>query len=427
MNAMPAAAPVLPAFMRAAAKRRERLVQLLILAALALLVPTMTKSLSWFDEFGFLPFKPRDYTLLTIAFAGVMVLLNRPRICPPAFLMLIVPLLRVLDAAFLQRFTVTALGDHSIVVMTLLSNFLVTFTTVLLLSSEPWRRVAMWCAVCTSLLCAGCVYYEWMGFRTFTRIDGRMAGWPGDPNDPPIIISLMLASIFSLNKRFWWNVLLIALVTPAIALTLSRSGMAVYSCLMLTFILGNLRQHFMGMLLILAIAVPLAVGGVAVLAQTSTKIGIVSNKDTVDRLKAIYELDFERIKSPERGKDLQDGWEAATKEPLWGHGTGAGTSVWKPHNQIVSLWIDIGVFGVLLYVGSLLLLTFRCLTSGLRGFYCLVPLWLFIPCSQILTESPHYWFAAAVCCNLVFTGRFRLVLTAPAKPQASPHSPLPQS
>jgi hypothetical protein len=144
-------------------------------------------------------------------------------------------------------------------------------------------------------------------------------------------------------------------------------------------------------------------------------------------MKAIWELDFERIKSPERGKDLQDGWEAAGKKPLWGHGTGAGTSIWKPHNQIVSLWIDIGVIGVLLYIGSLLLLTFRCFTHNLRGFYCLVPLWLFVPCSQILIESPHYWFAAAVCCNLVFAGRFRLVLSAPAKAQAPPHASLPQS
>ncbi|OYW76489.1 MAG: hypothetical protein B7Z37_08625 [Verrucomicrobia bacterium 12-59-8] len=426
MNAVPAGSRM-PAFMQIAAKRRERLVQFLILAALALLVPTMTKYLSWADDVGVLPFKPRDYTLLTVAAVSVMVMLNKPSICPPAFLMLIVPLLRVLDAAFLQRFTITALGSHSIVVMTLISNFLVTFTTVLCLSAEPWRRVALWVGVCVALLSAGGVYYEWLGFHSFTRIPGRMAGFPSDPNDPPIMITLMLSVIFTLNPRFWWNVVLVAIVSPAIALTLSRSGMAVYSCLLLCYILGNLRQHFMGMLLIVLVSVPLAIGGVAILAQTSTKVGIMTNKDTEDRLKAIYELDFERIKSPERGKDLQDGWEAAGKKPLWGHGTGAGTSIWKPHNQVVSLWIDIGIPGVLLYIGSLLLLTFRCFTLKLRGFYCLVPLWLFIPCSQILIESPHYWFAAAVCCNLVFTGRFRLVLAAPPKTQPPPRSPLPQS
>jgi O-antigen ligase len=426
MNA-PAAAPMHPAFMRAAAARRERLVKLLILAALALLVPAMTKALYWADGAGVIPFKPRDYTLLTLAAAGVMAMLNKPSICPAAFLMLLVPLLRLLDAALLQRFTITALGDHSIVVMSLLSNFLVTFIAVLLLSAEPWRRVALWVAVCTALLSAGCVYYEWLGFRSFTRIPGRMAGFPDDPNDPPIIITLMLAVIFTLSPRFWWNVVLVGFVTPAIALTLSRSGMAVYSCLILCYILGNLRQHYKGMLLIAAISIPLAISGVAILAQSSSKVGIVTNKDTTDRLQAIFELDFERIKSPERGKDLQDGWEAVGKEPLWGHGSGAGTSRWKPHNQIVSLWIDTGIFGVLLYIGGLLLLTFRCLMLKLRGFYCLAPLWLFIPCSQILVESPHYWFAAAVCCNLVYTGRFRLVLTAPAKVQSGPHSPLPQS
>ena len=426
MNYAPAT-PMLPAFMQAGAKRRERLVKLLILAALALLVPTMTKYLMWADSAGVFPLKPRDYTLLTVMGACVMVMLNRPTICPPAFLMLLVPLLRVLDATFLQRFTITALGDHSIVVMSLLSNFLVTFTTVFILSAEPWRRVALWVGVCTALLSAAGVYYEWLGYRSFTRIPGRMAGFPEDPNDPPIMICLMLSVIFTLNPRFWWNVVLITLVSPAIALTLSRSGMAVYSCLLLCYILGNLRKHAMGMLLMVAVCIPLAIGGVAILAQTSTKVGIVTNKDTADRLKAIYELDFERIKSPERGKDLQDGWEAAGKEPLWGHGTGAGTSVWKPHNQIVSLWIDIGIIGPLLYIGGLLLMTFRCFTSRLQGAYCLVPLWLFVPCSQILVESPHYWFAAAVCCNLVYTGRFRVVLSAPAKNRTPSHSPLPQA
>ena len=421
------AAHMMPAHARAAEKRRERLVRLLILASTALLVPIMTKWLPWADSAGVFPVKPRDYTLLFVAAVSVLVMLNRPSICPPVFLMLIVPLLRVLDAAFLQRFTITALGDHSIVVMTLISNFLVSFTTVLCLSSEPWRRVALWVGVCTALLSAFGVYYEAMGFRSFTRIPGRMAGFPEDPNDPPIMISLMLSVIFTLNPRFWWNMVLVGIVTPAIALTLSRSGMAVFSCLMLCYILANLRKHFMGMLIVVAVAVPLAIGGVAFLSQSSTKVGLVTNKDTTDRLKAIYELDFERIKSPERGKDLQDGWEAAGKKPLWGHGTGAGTSVWKPHNQIVSLWIDIGIPGVLLYIGGLLLLTFRCFTTGMRGGFCLVPLWLFIPCSQILVESPHYWFAAAVCSNLVYTGRFRLVLRSPAKPQGTPHAPLPQS
>lgn len=426
MNAAPAFQRMSPVA-KAAEKSRERLARLLILFSLALLVPSMTKYLTWADSVGVIPFKPRDYTLLTVAAVSFMVLLNKPSICPPSFLMLIVPLLRVLDAAFLQRFTITALGDHSIVVMSLISNLLVTFTTVFCLSSEPWRRVAIWVAVCTALFSAAGVYYEFMGFRAFTRIPGRMAGYSTDPNDPPIIISLMLSALFSLNPRFWWNMVLVAVLTPAIALTLSRSGMAVFSCLMLCYILANLRQHFMGMLIAAAVSIPLAIGGVTILAQTSTKVGLITNKDTTDRLQAIYELDFERIKSPERGKDLQDGWEAAGKKPLWGHGTGAGTSIWKPHNQIVALWIDIGIPGVLLYIGGLVFLTFRCFTMGLRGGYCLVPLWLFIPCSQILVESPHYWFAAAVCSNLVFTGRFRLVLRSPAKPQTSPHAPLPQS
>ncbi len=82
---------------------------------------------------------------------------------------------------------------------------------------------------------------------------------------------------------------------------------------------------------------------------------------------------------------------------------------------------------MLFYVLGLLVLTFRSFMLKLSGFYCLVPLWLFVPCSQILVESPHYWFTAAVCCNLVFTRRFRLVLSAPARKAFPPQTPLPQS
>ncbi|MCV5900502.1 hypothetical protein OFN63_30875, partial [Escherichia coli] len=78
--------------------------------------------------------------------------------------------------------------------------------------------MAIWVGVCTALFSAAGVYYEFLGFRAFTRIPGRMAGYSTAPNDPPIIISLMLSAVFTLNPRFWWNMVLVGVVTPAIAL-----------------------------------------------------------------------------------------------------------------------------------------------------------------------------------------------------------------
>jgi hypothetical protein len=81
--------------------------------------------------------------------------------------------------------------------------------------------------------------------------------------------------------------------------------------------------------------------------------GVIANEDVGSRLQAIYDLDFEKIKSPERAKDLQDGWEAVSRAIMFGHGTGAGTNRWQPHNQFVSIWLDIGIFGVVFFAGLL--------------------------------------------------------------------------
>jgi len=91
-----------------------------------------------------------------------------------------------------------------------------------------------------------------------------------------------------------------------------------------------------------------------------------------------------------RNKDLKDGWEGVTEAPLFGHGTGCASSHWQPHNQWVAIWLDIGVGGLLLYAGTLLFLTLRCLLVGGRGIVALAPLWLFSVFSQNLVEMAGY-------------------------------------
>jgi O-antigen ligase len=404
----------------------DRPAKLLLLVALALLVPIMARALPWLYEQGKLPIKPRDYTLLLLMALFGLLAIGRPKLCLPSFILLAPPLMRVLDAAFLRRFDVNFLGEHSVFVMNLLSACLVSLAAIALLASPHWRKIAYWLAASTLLFVNLSIYYEAAGFAEYTRIPGRLSGFPVDPNDGPITTCLMLGICLTLQPAFWKNLALAAFATPAVALTMSRSGMAIFAFMVMLYVLLNARRHFTGLVLIAALSFPLVLGGVAMLAQR-TGGGLIKDENTKARLQAIYELDFEKLKSPERAKDLADGWEAVGQKPLWGHGTGAGTAWWQPHNQFVAVWLDIGLPGLLFFAGPLLLLTLLSALNRMQGLFCLIPVWLFIPCSQVLLDAQQFWFCLGVAACVLIPGRFsvrlgglREALTRPLpSPQAS--------
>jgi hypothetical protein len=145
----------------------DRVGKFLLIVALALLVPTMARALPWLYEQGKLPIKPRDYTLVLLVAMFGLLLLNRPKLCLPSFIILTPPLLRVLDAAFLRRFDVNLLGEHSVFVMNLLSAWLVSFASVALLSSS-FRSGCRSARTSANLIQAQRDYF---GAHTYERVD----------------------------------------------------------------------------------------------------------------------------------------------------------------------------------------------------------------------------------------------------------------
>jgi hypothetical protein len=382
----------------------------LLLSAMGVLLASFTNILHWANEQGISPVKPRDFNLTFGGLTILFTLLNRPSFSLPALGVLIIPLTRLMDAALLQRFTNVVFGDHMVYVLMLAGYLLTSFAAVFFLPAVRGDRIAIWVATLTVIICALVNVYEWLGFDSYTRIPGRMSGWHVDPNHSPIIMCMMFGILFTLNKNYWWNMALVALAAIGIALTMSRSGMAVFLCMTSIYMLLHFRERYVGMIAIAVLSLPVVAVGVGVLGATSTKQGIVKNEDTSSRMQAIYELDFEKLKSPERAKDLADGWEAVGQKPVFGWGTGAGGEKWQPHNQFVTQWLDLGLPGVLLFAGILLALTAACALRGFSGGFCLIPVWLFIPCSQILLETPAYWMCLAVGAMAIFPGRltFRL-------------------
>lgn len=385
---------------------------------LAFLVPNFSHAMYCGFEEGWWPLKPRDFNLGLAACAALTILFCKPAFSMMALALLTIPLPRILDAALLRRYEMLEYGGHNVYVFMMISLWVISAVGVLSIGTARGTQMAATVAVTTILACVAANLYEWLGFASWTLIPGRVAGWHLDPNNSPIIICLMLGILFTVQPRFWWNVLWISVATVGVAVTMSRSGMAVFFVMVSLYIAGNMRHHFKGIALIALGGVPLLIAGLGILSASNSSKGIRKNDDNVARMEAIYRLDFEKLKSPERKKDLLDAWEAVGNSPVTGFGMGSGELKWRPHNMIIAHWLDVGIFGVLQYVGGLVVFTLCSLLNRCRAIFCLVPLWLFIPCSQALLETTAYWFTWGVAAYTLFPKRFTLALASRDAPAA---------
>lgn len=360
---------------------------------------------------GLSPLKPSLFTLAAVASCVGLSLLSGIKFAPVSFLILLLPSVRLFDAALLSRSVTTLQGQ---VGMDHLRVMLVIVATLAVLSTDPGMRAVRWAAILAMLMTTGSEIAEMMGLAKFTSIDGRYAGFNSHPNFPPVLLCEMLGICFALCRNFKFNCVLIALAFVGVALTYGRSGFVVLVLMAGVYILMNARKNLPFLALMAAICIPAAGIGFAIL-QSQTEQGIVKDKNTSERLEAIYELDFEKLKSPERAKDLADAWEGVMQKPLLGHGTGVSGVLWAPHNEYVSLWLEMGIPGLLLFVGTLGLMVFRSITTGGRAGYLLFAIIAYTPAGQGRIEMPHYYLALATAAFILWPERYRIALTSPEK------------
>lgn len=355
---------------------------------------------------GLSPLKPALFTFAAVLGCCMLALVNGPRFAPVALLVLLLPAVRLFDAAILAR---TASSFQDQVAMDLLRVMLVMVAILAVLATDQGLRAVLWAAILAILLTTGSELFEMLGFAKFTSISGRFAGFNGHPNFPPILLCEMLGIVFALSKNFRLNCVLIAVSMVGVALTYGRAGMVVLVLMSLAYILLNVRRNLPFLLLMAALSVPALGIGFAVL-QSQTQQGILKDKNTSERLQAIYELDFEKLKSPERVKDLSDAWEAVMQKPVFGHGTGVSGTRWAPHNEYVSMWLEMGIPGLVLFVGTLGALVVRSVLMGGRAGFLLFAILAFTPAGQGRIESPHFCLALAVAAHILWPRRYRIRL-----------------
>jgi O-antigen ligase len=141
-------------------------------------------------------------------------------------------------------------------------------------------------------------------------------------------------------------------------------------------------------------------------------------------MEAILNFDSDKLKSPERAKDLADGIEAVMQKPLFGHGTGMSGARWVPHNEFVSIWLEMGIPGLLLFVGTLGALVLRSLMMGGRAGYLVFAIIAYTPAGQGRLEMPHFCLAVSTAAMILWPQRYRFVLSSRA-PSSSAATAIP--
>jgi len=264
---------------------------------------------------GISPLKPILFVMLAVAACIGLSMLNKPRFTPVALLVLLLPLVRIFDAVILARTDVSSIGQVGMDMIT-----------------DQGLRAARWAAILAICLTTGSEIYEMLGLAKFPSIPGRFSGFNGHPNFPPVLLCEMLGVVFAFSSNFLINCVIMGVAFVGVALTYGRSGFVVLALMGGFYILMNARRNLGFLIVIAAIAIPLVGVGFAIL-QSQTEKGVVKDRNTSERLEAIYSFDLDKLKSPERVKDLSDAWEGVMAKPIFGHGTGVSGALWAPHNE----------------------------------------------------------------------------------------------
>lgn len=371
---------------------------------------------------GILPISPKDGVLLLLLPCLPLALLLRTQFTPALLSLAILPVARILDAGLLQRYHLSGVdGNHMAAVVQMLPPIMHMLLILHMLQTRMMKLFVIWGGSCFILLNCGNTLYEWMGWAHWTSVPLRYSGWLGHPNSGPTFSLFCLTAIFVIRPKFWPNMLLAAVTLLPTAVSLSRSCAMMYMTIVGLYVLLHFRQHWRGILCSMVIA-PMLVGlWINAVQATATKGRIRPDEFTEGRFEAIYKMDVQGLKSQERHKDLTDAWDSIWREPTWGQGSGTTRGEpWQPHNQIISVWLELGLFGVIFYLAQILLPLCLWLMQGCgRVGWVLLPTFLNIPCQQWLFEMPTYWLCLGVAYLHLFPRRLEFRLNGQDKAQAA--------
>ena len=361
---------------------------------LGLVVPYASGFIQWAANEGFFPIRPAIYLILVSALSLALTLPAHPNLTWTSLAIVVLLTFYLLDLIAFGRFTPPGgVGEQ----ISSYGSFIVQVATMACIIGVMHRlKLTAPYLIASALiivLCSGSAVAEMFGFYKFTDDPGRAAGFRIDANDACIAITIALAVFLTVSKKPLWSFAMIGIALVGCIVTLSRSGMIGLTVVTGLYLVAEFRRNPRAVLRLSLVALPILIAGGAWLLQNLASEN-KGDADVSSRMSAMYGGDFSKLASSERLKDLTDAIEAIIDKPVFGHGAGAGSLQWRPHNQLVSIWVDGGFFAAVLYAAILASICLKTIRANFRGLPVVAGLLVFVPFSQSIIFDAGYWLAA---------------------------------
>lgn len=361
--------------------------QWLVLVCAVLLASGYTTAFLYhFTETQRLPFRP----VLWLAAFGVPLIISAvssfPRLAGSQVLFLVFLLYRWIDAvAFGANETLADSNPTKD-----LGGAVVWSLCCLGILSEPrtLRPVltsVAWITIVAVLLQLG---YEMLNPGVFGHlsgsVEGRAAGWFGNANSPPLVLCAMLGLVLILAGRSKMAFAAVIMVGVGVFPTFSRGGMICYT-IMTVLYLAYLLRASPGSAVTAVLMVVLIAGIIKVFISAS-----LLNDSGGDQFRRAFLQGkiAEGVNSSDARFELAErAWSAVLRRPITGYGAGTAIAIYEPHNQALAVWLDNGIIGIIMYMGSVIALLWHVIRKDLLLAIAATPLWAYIPFTTSLIED----------------------------------------
>lgn len=253
---------------------------------------------------------------------------------------------------------------------------LAVFLFGLLLASTPgFAEAFRHAAAIPILLLAGSILYDAFLPGTFSRAEGRAAGFGMNANVAAFDLLLILAAALRYGSARPIDAALIGVSLVAVFFTFSRGGLLLGAVLLAIYgasiLAGRSGASRGGRPARLALPIAGVMAAAAALYWLAGSAAIVERPDSVGRLAWFGATAPAEGQGESRVQLLHHYLALVEQRPLLGHGTGAmlaetPRAPWGegPHNMYLRVWLDHGVWGLATYLGLLVSILAICLGRG---------------------------------------------------------------
>src|SRR4051812_18679590 len=211
-----------------------------------------------------------------------------------------------------------------------------------------FRLGAITAATIVLIFNAAMNYWEWSNPGYFSTVEGRSAGLLGNANVAAYSIALMLGAILAMGVPRAFAYALISIAAIGIFFTLSRGGAVSWILVVGVYILATFEARARSLAIGFTLLVASALLIFYLIASTGLSVTSADVRSRFDLLSG--QIDSLDINDSSRVDLFWESVDGIKKAPLSGYGTFGGGSIFRPHNELLAVWLDNGIIGIVLFV-----------------------------------------------------------------------------